>query len=593
MLMKNLKVGAKMGIVVLLVVIMAVASGLVSLGNMIQIKSRSLESMETSLREDYDKTIKEQVDTALSLLETINNSYDDVEQAKKAAADELRELRYGENGYFWADQSDGTNVVLLGNDTEGTNRIDAKDKNGVPYMQDIIGVAVKEGGGYSDYSFPKEGETEPSPKRAYSAYFEPFDWVIGTGNYTDDIDSAIAEQNAEFSAYVQQRILMMAVMTLILLILIALVVILIAKDVITSLKHTIASMKQIAGGDFSHKVSAAELAKKDDFGELARMLESMRSEIQSLIRDVKDEAGSIDKIVESIYVNVNDLNGDIEDVSATTQQLAASMEETAASATEIDSMSHEIEQAAKSIAVRAQDGATEAEQIYRKAEEAKNSATTNRQNVAKTEAEIRESLESALAEAKVVEQIGILAESIMNITSQTNLLSLNASIEAARAGEAGRGFAVVADEIRNLAEQSQQAVGNIKKVTENVNAAVGRLTNDADRLLTFVESEVVHSFDMFESMADSYNDDAAAVNSLVSDFSATSEELVASISGVLDSINGISTATNEGAAGTSNIAEKSVSVVSKASSVTESARDADTAASKLRKNIGKFILEEA
>ena len=117
MLMKNLKVGAKMGIVVLLVVIMAVASGLVSLGNMIQIKSRSLESMETSLREDYDKTIKEQVDTALSLLETINNSYDDVEQAKKAAADELRELRYGENGYFWADQSDGTNVVLLGNDT--------------------------------------------------------------------------------------------------------------------------------------------------------------------------------------------------------------------------------------------------------------------------------------------------------------------------------------------------------------------------------------------------------------------------------------------------------------------------------------------
>ncbi len=89
--------------------------------------------------------------------------------------------------------------------------------------------------------------------------------------------------------------------------------------------------------------------------------------------------------------------------------------------------------------------------------------------------EIRGRLEQALKEAKVVEQIGVLADSILAITGQTNLLALNASIEAARAGEAGKGFAVVAEEIRVLAEQSKDAVANIQAVTENVDNAVGNL----------------------------------------------------------------------------------------------------------------------
>lgn len=81
-------------------------------------------------------------------------------------------------------------------------------------------------------------------------------------------------------------------------------------------------------------------------------------------------------------------------------------------------------------------------------------------------ADIRVNLEQALEDAKVVDQIGVLADSILNITAQTNLLALNASIEAARAGEAGKGFAVVAEEIRVLAEQSKDAVANIQAVTE-------------------------------------------------------------------------------------------------------------------------------
>ena len=155
------------------------------------------------------------------------------------------------------------------------------------------------------------------------------------------------------------------------------------------------------------------------------------------------------------------------------------------------------------------------------------------------QAEIRSSLQKALEDAKVVEKIGILADSILNITGQTNLLALNASIEAARAGDAGRGFAVVAEEIRVLAEQSQEAVANIQAVTENVSSAVGNLAKDSNRLLDYVDQDVVESFALFEKMADDYNADATKINELVSDFSATSEELLASINSISEAIDGI------------------------------------------------------
>ena len=89
-----------------------------------------------------------------------------------------------------------------------------------------------------------------------------------------------------------------------------------------------------------------------------------------------------------------------------------------------------------------------------------------------------------------VERISSKVAAINSIASQTNLLALNASIEAARAGEAGRGFAVVAEEIRNLAEQSKEAVVKIQNVTQAVTGSVGNLSEDSAKLLSFVETDV-------------------------------------------------------------------------------------------------------
>ena len=593
--MKNIKVRTKLTIILALVIILVTFESLISIKNMDQLKDKALETMDTSSRQNYDDSIKEQVGVVISLLSEINNEYKSgkytFDEAKKIAADEIRQMRYGEAGYFWVDQSDGKNIVLLGNSTEGTNRMNTKDAEGYQMVKEIIRVAVQDGGGYTDYVFPKEGETEPSPKRSYSEYFKPFDWVVGTGNYTDYIDTAIAQQNEEFTSYASSKAISLILCSVCMLIVVAILVALIAIDITKSLRKIKEQFEVIAGGNFATKMRQPMLKRKDDFGQLANALETMRESVRSLLAQVKSEAANIDKVVETIDTNVYNLNAEIEDVSATTEELAASSEETAASAEQINGMTQQIEEAAREIAIRAQDGATESQDIHKRAVKTKDDTVENRQKVKQMMSDIRENLEQALEDAKVVDQIGVLADSILNITAQTNLLALNASIEAARAGEAGKGFAVVAEEIRVLAEQSKDAVANIQAVTENVNKAVGNLTSDSNRLLDFVDTDIVECLNGFEKMADDYNMDASNINDLVSDFSATSEELVASISNITQAIDGITSASNDSATGTTNIAQKTIVIVKGSEAVMNGAKTAEASAAELRKNVNNFVID--
>lgn len=163
--MKNMKVRTKLNLILVLVILLVALGSVVSVKNMEDVKDKALETMDASSRQSYDDSIKEQVGWSSPLTE-INEEYKagtyTLDEAKQIAAEEVRQMRYGEAGYFWIDQSDGTNVVLLGSDTEGTNRMDTKDAKGYQMVKEIIRVAVEDGGGYTDYVFPKEGETKPS-----------------------------------------------------------------------------------------------------------------------------------------------------------------------------------------------------------------------------------------------------------------------------------------------------------------------------------------------------------------------------------------------------------------------------------------------
>ena len=594
--MKNLKMSVKLSMILVLVFIMVMGSGFSAIKGMKTISSHADDALEEAVRNQYDESIRQQVDNAISMLDQYYAAYEagecTLEEAKKQGADMLRELRYGDSGYFWADDTEGNNIVLLGSATEGTNRMGTKDGNGYEMVRDIIAVGQQPDGGYCDYVFPKEGGTENLPKRSYSRLYEPFGWVIGTGNYTDYIDEIVEGEKQTIGATRNEWIMKMEICTVVFFLLTIAVIIYLIADTTGWMKKAVGYAQKLESGDMTGRSAAGRLKGKDEFGILERALNSMAATFDEVIGAVKRHgltlAGDVDEVMEQL----GELNDDISSVSAATEELSASMEETAASAQQIETISHQIETVSKNIAVRAQDGAEKVVSIHQRAQQAKKDTESNYQNAKDMKAEISGSLIQALEEAKVVEQIEVLAQSIMGITAQTNLLALNASIEAARAGEAGKGFAVVADEIRSLAEQSKVTAENIQQVTQKVTGAVQNLADDSSRLLNFVAEDVSKSFHQFTEIADAYNQDAADVDEMVTDFSAISEELLASIEGVLQSINDVSKAANEGANGTNEIAQRASNIVEKSENVITVMNEVGDASNEMREIVQKFIITE-
>jgi methyl-accepting chemotaxis protein len=266
------------------------------------------------------------------------------------------------------------------------------------------------------------------------------------------------------------------------------------------------------------------------------------------------------------------------------------MQETAASAEEMSATSQEIETASRTIAQKSQEAALQVIEISKRAKDTKEEVQLSQDKADAIGKEIEEKLQKALVQAKVVAQINVLTESIMSITNQTNLLALNAAIEAARAGENGKGFAVVADEIRNLADQSKTGVEKIQGITGEVMEAVTNLSDSAEALLQFVSTDISTSFKKFMGVADDYRNDAVYVDDLISDFSATSEELLASIENIIASVDTVAKAATEGAAGTGDIAEKVSNITNKSAEVAKQVEASKDSSVRLKKEISNFTV---
>ena len=238
------------------------------------------------------------------------------------------------------------------------------------------------------------------------------------------------------------------------------------------------------------------------------------------------------------------------------------MEETSAALTEINDSIVDIVEEIQAVNERAEHGRTSSDDIMNKAAAIYQNAIAEQEEAKHLADALAEAVSEKIEKSKAVETISQLTDNIISITSQTNLLSLNASIEAARAGEAGRGFAVVADEIGKLATNSAQAAAQIQVVSAEVIEAVNELAKEAEKMLKFMDETAMTGYEKLLETSRSYQSDVGDMNGMMNEFAASSEALRHNVDSIKESVGAVNIAIEESAKGITSVSEATVNITS-------------------------------
>ncbi|MCM1112762.1 MAG: methyl-accepting chemotaxis protein [Muribaculum sp.] len=324
---------------------------------------------------------------------------------------------------------------------------------------------------------------------------------------------------------------MIAVAVLIALVVIGFVAVFMA-GLIGRMLAPIQMLKQFASGDFSENASAEKAIPKEYKNETEQIRTAtaeVRQQIREIILNTKQEAGAISTIAEGTSAKMTVLNKDISGISGLVGQVMGQTEKAQELTEGIRGNGQELGESIEKVARKAGEAAEQSGGIMERAGRQHESSKASAQEAVALYQETRGDLEKAITDAQKVHEIDSLTEEILAISSQTNLLALNASIEAARAGDAGKGFAVVAEEIRQLADNSKQAVDKIRKVTEGVVHNVAFLSESSGRLLDFMNGKVMEDYEKMTELAKMYQKDAEFYNDISGELGVSSQAMSASM----------------------------------------------------------------
>ena len=469
---------------------------------------------------------------------------------------------------------DASGAVVL--DQDGNQVLEEQEIVVPETLMEMAEKALKGESGYEFYK-DKDGVEVVSAYKSITLPGVSDNWAVIT-----------VENKADAMAFISDSQFFNIIIAIVSIILAAVLIAIVASRIAGPIKKSANYLDIIAEGNFLIDVDKSMMSRKDEIGIIATGIETMKESLKSLAMEITLEADSILHKVNVVSADMNHLSDNLEGISATTEELSANTEETAAATEEMTATSQEIARAAQTIAESSGKGAMAARDISLRAEDTKEKTDLSIQKATAMMMETEGRLKDAIERSKVVEQINVLSASIMDITEQTNLLALNASIEAARAGEAGKGFSIVAKEIGKLADQSKSAVKQITEVTSEVVEAVENLSNSADILLTFVSTDVASDYENMLGVAKKYNEDAKFVDDLVTEFSATSEELLASIENMTQAIDGVAIAANESANGTTEIANMVSEANMDSNNIMDKVKETKVSSDSLKNEVSKF-----
>lgn len=371
----------------------------------------------------------------------------------------------------------------------------------------------------------------------------------------------------------------------------AMVVVVIIKTVVKPLRKQTSELTEIIDeikgghGDLTKRVTVKSM---DEIGQSSIGINHFIETLQNIMSNIISNSNVLDGVVGNVASSVAASSDNANDISAIMEELSATMEEVSATTNSVSENTTAAEGKVQKMADQTKVMSQYAQDMKKRATELEHTATENMNNTNEMIGEITTEMNQALENSKSVEKVAQLTADILSISSQTNLLALNASIEAARAGEAGKGFAVVADEIRQPADSSRETANNIQTINEQVIEAVQGLVVSSEKIVGYINENILPDYRAFVQGGQQYNDDATHIDNTMAEYAGEAQDILATMMEMTEAIEGISRAVEESANGVTDAATNIDSLVQSMSTVNGQMEENSTVAKNLKEESAAF-----